>query len=124
MFNLCLFASLLSILHGLRNLLLADSSNLPMQVASKLFSNLLRTTFLSSTSMQRNVTQAPAETARADQETFQALYLLMTCDFVPAPAQLLGKFHVLLLQGCKLLGLLSRCQLQRFTARTESGSLP
>lgn len=65
-----------------------------------------------------------AQNVTTDQEPSQPLYLLMACDFVPAPAQLLGKFQVLLLQSRELLGLLSCCQLERLAVRTQSASLP
>lgn len=105
-----------SILPSLCNLLSACTSNLPVQVASKFISK--RSQHLSSTEAPRG---QPRSSGRASTLPLRPLYLVVvTRDLVPAPAQLLGQSHVLLLQSLELLGLESRCQLERFTASTES----
>lgn len=110
-----------SILPGLRNLLSACTSNLPVQVASKFISE--RSQHHSSFPAQGSPGQ-PWSSGGASTRPLQPLYLVVARDLLPAPAQLLGQFHVLLLQSLELLGLVSRCQLERFAVSTQRASLP
>lgn len=99
-----------SILPGLCNLLSACTSTLPVQVAS---------TFTPQHSRLLSCSPAGLPPPR------RPLYLVVVArHLVPAPAQLLGQFHVLLLQSLELLGLVSRCQLERLAASTQRASLP